>query len=178
MTLGSNSCKTIFYIRFPSHNLENKMPFLFFHQLFFISLFLEDRFSEAVISKCHFPGTTGFQCFFSLSMVTEVSPRAATLRVSLSSWLKIYAYNLSILFGLCFCHWTHTHSSASRIALPLDHSSSCSSLWMSLYLALFYSSLLSAVRVCIIQKLKRDFSGRFWCIYTFFYSFVDWVFKG
>lgn len=178
MTLGPNLCKTIFYIIFPSHSLENKMPLLFFHQLFFISLFLEDRFSEAVISKCRFPGTAGFQCFFSISVVTEVSPRATLLRLSFSSWLKVYTYNLCIMFGLCFCHPTHIHSGASGTDLPLDHSFSFSSPWMSLYLALFYSSLLSAVRTRIIQKLKRDFSGRFWCVYSFFHSFMDWVFRG
>jgi len=50
------------------------MPVLFFHQLFLISVFLEDRFSEAAISKCHFSWTVGLQFFFTISVVTEVSP--------------------------------------------------------------------------------------------------------
>lgn len=100
MTLGSNSYPMIFDIRFPPHSLENRVPFSFFHQLFFIFLFLEDRFSEAVISKCHFPGTVGFQGCFFLSVVTEVSPWAMLLRLSFSWWLIVCIYSLSVLFGL------------------------------------------------------------------------------
>lgn len=81
MTLGSNSCKTNFYIRFLSRNLEIKCHSWSFHQLFFISLFLEVKFSEAVISKCLFLVTAGFQYHFSVSVVTEVSTRATPLRL-------------------------------------------------------------------------------------------------
>lgn len=97
MVLGSNSCKVNFCIRFLSHNLAIKSHSRSFHQLFFISQFLEVKFSEAVISKCHFPGTAGFQYYFSISLVTEVAPRAP-LRLFLQL-IKIYTYKLSLLFA-------------------------------------------------------------------------------
>lgn len=125
MALGSNSPKKNFCIRFLSHNLAIKSHSWSFHQLFFISLFLEVKFSEAVISKCHFPGTAGFPYYFSVSLVTEAAP-AAPLRL-----IKIHTYKLSLLFGLCLSPWTHIHGGASEIPLPLDRSFSCSSPWMS-----------------------------------------------
>lgn len=105
MTLGSNSCKTNFYIRFLSRNFEINCHSRSFHQLFFISLFLEVKFSEAVISKCHFLGAAGLQCHFSVPVVTEVSPTATPLRLFIQL-IKIYTFKLSLLLGLCLNPWT------------------------------------------------------------------------
>lgn len=161
MTLGSNSCKTNFYIRFLSRNFEIKCHSRSFHQLFFISLFLEVEFSEAVISKCHFLGAAVFQCHFSVPVVTEVSPRAAPLRLFIQL-IKIYTYKLSLLLGPCLSPWTHIHGGASGIPLPLDHSFSCSSL------NVLHCLIHHAVRACTIQKLIGDFSWG--CICNFVLS--------
>lgn len=157
-----------FRIRFPCCSLENKMPLFCFPSAVFY--FPVPRRQVLQGSDFKMPGPAAFQSCFSISVVT-VFPRATLLRLFLQ---LIKSLHLQFMpFWFCLHHRKQVDSSVSGIALLLDHSISCFSPWMSLYWALFDSSLLRAVRACIIQKLKRDFSGRFWCIYTF----MNWVFR-
>lgn len=161
MALGSNSRKTNFYIRFLSRNLKIKCHSWSSHQLFFISLFLEVRFSEAVISKCHFPGAAAFQHYFSVSVVAEVSPGVTPLRLFLQL-IKIYTYKLSPLFGLCLNPWAHSWWCKWHFSCP-------GPLLQLLFLLNVLCCLLHhAVKACTIQKCRRDFSWR--CICNFVLS--------